>query len=104
MRLGLVLRWLVAVALVVPAPARPADAQPVLSCEQILGIVQEAARLRNEGTSLEQVLRGIRDLEAKHALPPLEAEALLTAARLVFLNDASPQQIAIECLKTRKKK
>lgn len=104
MRLGLALRWLFAMALVLPGAARPGEAQPVLSCEQILAIVQDTARFRNQGLSLEQVLRGIRDLEVKHALPPLEGQALQTAARLVFLGDAAPEQIALECLKSRGKK
>lgn len=106
MRFALLSRCLIAAALHagVRAHAAETDAVPVLTCEQIYEIVKDAARYRNQGQTLDQVLRGMKDVEAKQPLAPLEGEALRKAVSLVYLGEAAPEEIALECIKSRKKK
>lgn len=96
--------WLIAAVLTAAAPLHAADTDGGLSCEQIYDVVKESARYRNQGQTLDQVLRGLKELEARQPLTPIESEALRKAVSLVYLGDVAPEEVALECVKSRKNK
>lgn len=97
-------RWLIAAGLSLAASVFAAEPEAGLTCEQIYEVVKEAARYRNQGQTLDQVLRGLKEVETQRALVPVEAGALRKAVSLVYLGEASPEEITLECVKSRKKK
>lgn len=97
-------RSVIAAFFAVCASAFAAEPAEGFSCEQIYEVVKDTARNRNQGQTLDQVQRGLKEVEVRHALTTLESDALKKAVSLVYLGDASPEEIALECVKTRKKK
>jgi len=104
MQFAIPARWLIAAWLSLTGAVFAAEPQAGLGCEQIYEIVKEAARYRNQGQTLDQVLRGLKEIETQRALAPAEADALRKAVSLVYLGEASPEEITLECVKSRKKK
>lgn len=97
-------RWSIAALLTAAIPLLAAEPQPGLTCEQIYDVVKDSARHRNQGQTLDQVLRGLKEIETPQPLTKIEAEALRKAVSLVYMGDAAPEEIALECVNTRKKK
>lgn len=104
MQFAIPARWPIAAWLSLTGAVFAAEPQAGFGCEQIYEVVKEAARYRNQGQTLDQVLRGLKEVETQRSLVPAEADALRKAVSLVYLGEASPEEITLECVKSRKKK
>jgi hypothetical protein len=93
---GAVQSSLAAALLLVPV----ASASAALSCEQLLAAGQAAVRYRDEGYSLNQVLAALKDVEVENKLNKAELDVLLKAVSASYLSQASPEEIALECVKS----
>lgn len=72
-----------------------------LTCEQILAITQAAVKYRDQGYSLKQVLTALKEVEAENKLSSAEMSALTNAVTATYLRQASPEEVALECIKVR---
>lgn len=104
MQLAIPLRWLIVASLIAATRAIAAEPESGLGCEQLYEVLKDSARHRNQGQTLDQVLRGLKDVEARQPMTALEVEALRKAVSLVFMGDAAPEEIVLECVKIRKKR
>ena len=52
---------------------------------------------RDEGHSLPQVLRALKDLQSEGKLTAADIETLRRTITLVYLGNASPEEVGIEC-------
>jgi len=80
------------------AAAEPATG---LTCEQIFAVAQTAQRYRDQGYTLNQVLAGMNGVNADGKLTAAELDTLRRALTLAYLGNASPEEIAIECISVR---
>lgn len=77
-------------------------ADGALTCEQIYAVAQAAVRYRDQGLSLDQVLGGLRGLEAQNKLSAQEVEVLRRAVSVSYMGNAAPEEIALDCVQGRK--
>jgi len=95
-------RWatplLLALAL---AAAEPSYAE--LGCEQIYGVLQEAVKYRDQGYSLQQVLAGLKGVDAGGKVTAEELQTLQKSVNAVYLGTSSPEEIALVCRESRSK-
>ncbi len=85
-----------AVSLAWSAPSAAA-----LTCEHIFAIAQSVVRYRDQGHALGQVLDALKGVETEGKLTPAETEVLRQSISLVYLGQASPEEIALECVQAR---
>ena len=100
-------RVLAAVLVLTPAPGNAAEqAKPDggLTCEQLYAAAKSAVQYRDEGYSLSQVLSALKSAQAEGKLTPAEIETLRKAVTFAYLSTAWPEEIALECQRTRGKK
>jgi hypothetical protein len=100
-------RVLTAVLLLGPAlvnGAEKAKPEAGLTCEQLYAAAKSAVQYRDEGYSLSQVLAALKAMQAEGNLTPAEMETLRKAVTFAYLSTASPEEIALECQRTREKK
>ena len=72
-----------------------------LTCEQIFAVAQTALRYRDQGYTLNQVLEQMKGLNAEGKLTAAELDTLGRVLTLAYMGNASPEEIAIECIKVR---
>ena len=80
------------------AAAEPAAG---LTCEQIFAVAQTALRYRDQGYTLNQVLAEMKGVNAEGKLTAAELDTLRRALTLAYLGNASPEEIALECISVR---
>jgi hypothetical protein len=79
----------------------PSLASAALTCEQLLAISETTVRYRDQGYSLSQVLAELKDIDAAKRLTPAELDVLRNSVTLVYLSNASPKEVALECVQAR---
>jgi hypothetical protein len=82
-------------------PARAAEPNSALSCEQVYAIAQTTIGYRDKGYTLDQVLGLLKRSQAEGKLTALELETLRRAISAAFLGHASPEEIALQCLRAQ---
>lgn len=103
MRPEVVLRGaLAALALMPPAAGAAAVAEGTLTCEQIFAVAQASVRFRDQGHSLDRVLDGLREVDAQRRLSASEMSLLRNAVSIAYLGNASPEEIALQCVRSRR--
>jgi hypothetical protein len=70
-----------------------------LTCEKIVAVAQTAVRYRDQGYSLEQVLKGLKEVETEGKLSAGEIATLRKTVTAAYLSQATPEEIAVECLR-----
>ncbi len=86
-------------AVVLLALALAPHARAALTCEQLLAIMEAAVRYRDQGYSLSQVLAGLKGIDTEHKLDAAEVGVLRKAIEAVYLGNATPQELALECVR-----
>ncbi len=81
-----------------------ADAWAALTCEQVYAVSQASVRYRDQGHALHQVLAALKDVEVQNKLSAIELELLHKAVSIAYLGQASPEEIALECVQSRRLK
>lgn len=81
-----------------------ADAEAALTCEQVYAVSQASVRYRDQGHALHQVLAALREVEAENKLSAIELQLLHNAVSIAYLGHASPEEIALECVQSRRLK
>lgn len=77
------------------AAAEPAAG---LTCEQLFAAAQTAVQLRDQGHTLAQVLDALKRAQVEAKLSAVEIDTLRRAVTLAYLGNASPKEIAFECV------
>ena len=98
------MRWRVytGTALIVAASlCSAAEPESGLTCEQLFAASEAAVRYRDEGYSLAQVLGALKGVQAEGKLTAAELETLRRAVTLAYLGNATPKEIAFECVQAR---
>ncbi len=72
-----------------------------LTCEQLFAVAQTAVRYRDEGYTLDQVLSALKAVNAEGKLTAGELETLRRAVTLAYMGNASPNEIALECVRVQ---
>jgi len=80
----------------------PAPAAAALSCEQLYAVLESAVRYRDQGYSLDQVLGGLKEIEAESKIGPAEMDALRRSIAAAYMREVSTKEIALECVRARK--
>jgi hypothetical protein len=93
--------YLVAVFISMSTLCAAAESPAGLSCEQIFAVAQTALRYRDQGYSLNQVLAEMRGVNAEGKLTAAELDTLRRAITLAYIGNASPEEIALECISVR---
>lgn len=88
-------------AAILPALVPAPNAHAALTCEQVFAIAQASVRFRDQGHSLNQVLAALKDVDPDKRLNPAEQELLRKAVSIAYLGQASPEEIALECVQGR---
>jgi hypothetical protein len=83
-------------ALLLAAPASAA-----LTCEQLIVIAETAVRYRDQGYTLNQVLAELKSVDRDNRLTAAELDVLRNSVSLVYLGNASPKEVALECVQAR---
>ena len=78
--------------------ALPQSAAAALTCKQVFAIAQAAVQYRDEGRSLKQVMAALKDVEEQQKLNATEMNVLRNAVSMAFLSNATPEEIALECV------
>jgi len=81
-----------------------ADAGAALTCEQVYAVSQASVRYRDQGHALHQVLAALREVEVENKLSAIELKLLHNAVAIAYLGQASPEEIALECVQSRRLK
>jgi hypothetical protein len=100
-------RVLAAVLLLTPAlpnAAEQAKADAGLTCEQLYAAAKSAVQYRDEGYSLSQVLAALKSVQSEGKLTAAEIETLRKAITFAYLSTAWPEEIALECKRTKEKR
>jgi len=84
--------------------AMSGPARSELACEQVLAVGQATLKYRNEGYSMQQVLSGLKEVEQQGKLTPVEMETLRRVVQMAFLEQATPEEMAQECVRARDRK
>jgi len=72
-----------------------------LTCEQLFAITQSAVRYRDQGYSLDQVLGGLKGVDAEGKLTAAELDVLRRSITIVYMSQATPEEVALECVRAR---
>ena len=81
-----------------PTPPSPASG---VTCEQLFSVAKSALQYRDEGYTLSQVLAALKDAQGAGKLTAQEIETLRKAITMVYMSNASPEEIGIECRDAR---
>lgn len=84
-----------------PSRGLAADAGTTLTCEQIFAVAQTAIRYRDQGHALAQVLAALDGSDVKQRLDDAQVALLRNAVSIAYLGNATPEEIALECVRTR---
>lgn len=87
----------------VSAAAFGAEAGPGLSCEQVFAVAQASVRYRDQGHTLDQVLSALKDVEVQNRLAAQEIDLLRKAVSVTYMGQATPEEVALECVQARGK-
>lgn len=85
----------------VMAPAFAADAGAKLTCEQIYAVAQTSVRYRDQGHALSQVLAALEADSVKNKLDGAQFALLRNAVSVVYLGNATPEEVALECMRVQ---
>ncbi len=77
--------------------AASVSAQAALECGQVIAVAQTTVKLRDDGVSLNAVLREMDTPELRQKLDAKEINLLRQIVRLSFTSEASPHEIAEAC-------
>lgn len=88
-------------AMTLPGHASAADAGAVLTCEQIYAVAQTAIRYRDQGHALAQVLSVLGAGDVRDKLDGAQFALLSNAVSIAYLGHATPEEIALECVRAR---
>ena len=100
-------RVLAAVLFLSPAllnAAEQAKPETGLTCEQLYTAAKSAVQYRDEGYSLSQVLAALKSVQGEGKLTPAEIETLRKAITFAYMSTAWPEEIALECQRTKEKR
>ena len=75
--------------------------EPGLTCERLYAVAKSAVQYRDEGYTLKQVLAALKSEQDEGKLTAGEIETLRKAITLVYLGNAWPEEVAIECRNAR---
>ncbi len=81
------------------APAFAADAGSRLTCEQIYAVAQTSVRYRDQGHALSQVLAALDGDAIRNKLDGAQFALLRNAVSVVYLGNATPEEVALECMR-----
>jgi len=73
-----------------------------LTCEQVFAIAQSVVRYRDQGYSLDQVLGGLKGIDADGKVTAAELDVLRKSITVVFMSQATPEEVTLECVQVRK--
>jgi hypothetical protein len=93
--------YLAAVFISMSTLCAAAESPAGLTCEQIFAVAQTALRYRDQGYTLNQVLAEMRGVNAEGKLTAAELDTLRRAITLAYIGNASPEEIALECISVR---
>lgn len=88
-------------AVTIPGRALAADVGTALTCEQIYAVVQTAVRYRDQGHALAQVLAVLEGGDVRNRLDGAQFALLRDAVSIAYLGNATPEEIALECVRAR---
>lgn len=83
------------------AEALAAGGGAKLTCEQIFAVAQSSVRFRDQGQALAQVLAVFDGDDVKSKFDGAQIALLRDAVSVVYLGNATPEEIALECVRTR---
>ncbi len=83
------------------SPAFAADAGAKLTCEQIYAVAQTSVRYRDQGHALSQVLAALEVDTIKNKLDGAQFALLRNAVSVVYLGNATPEEVALECMRVQ---
>src|SRR5262245_1383118 len=75
-----------------------------LSCEQLFSIAENTVKYRDEGYTLSQVLAALKGLQSELKLTAGEVETLRKTITLAYMGNATPREIALECVEVQNAK
>jgi hypothetical protein len=84
-----------------PLQAVAADAGARLTCEQIYAVAQSSLGYRDQGHALAQVLAALEGGDIRRRFDDTQVEALRSAVSAAYLGTATPEEIALDCLRRR---
>lgn len=84
-----------------PGRGLAADTGTTLTCEQIYAVVQAAVRYRDQGHALAQVLSVLEGGDVRNRLDGAQFALLRNAVSVAYMGNATPEEIALECVRAR---
>ena len=81
-------------------PEKPAPTSGV-TCEQLFGVAKSALQYRDEGYTLSQVLASLKNAQGEGKLTAQEAETLRKVITMVYMSNATPEEVGMECRDAR---
>jgi hypothetical protein len=81
--------------------AFPAQADATLTCEQVYAVAQSSVRFRDQGLALAQVLAVLDGNDIRSKFGGAQIALLRDAVSLAYLGNATPEEIALECVRAR---